>query len=138
MVIENERDLIVESLYKAEDLAESGIAFDESIKKEVMRINKITEEQLEDQLYNYLKGMGTIREKIKQGGNIGDAFKITATGTGVLVSLQKAMHEAKIAKQTNLPIDLKNKINSLNSLRINRIGGSADDQISRYIRDNLS
>jgi len=138
MSADSERDLIIEALYQAEDLAESGKAFDPAIMEELKRrIPNLTEANFEDQLHDHLKVLGKIRVKLEQAGKIEDAFVIAATGTGILVYLQKTMHSARIAKQTNLNVNLREKLQALNSLRINRVVGTENDQISQAIQEIL-
>lgn len=135
---ESERDLIIEALYKAEDLAESGKAFDPEIMEELRRrITGLTEANFENQLHDHLQVLGKVRDKLENDGKIEDAFVIAATGTGILLYLQKTMRLARMAKQTNLDMNLKEKLEALNSLRIRRVVGTENDQISHAIQEIL-
>ncbi len=138
MSTDNERSLIVESLYQAEDLAESGNAFDPAIMDELRaRIPGLTDTNFEDQLHAHLRVLGKVRDKLEKGGEIVDAFIIAATGTGILIQLQKTIHSARIVKGTNLDTHLRQKLEDLNSLRIRRVVGNENDNISQAVREVL-
>ena len=135
---DDERSLIIESLYQAEDLAESGKAYDPAILDELKRrIPGLTEANFEDQLHEHLKVVAKVREKLEKGGKIDDAFIIAATGTGILLQLQKTIRAARIAKQTKLDADLTQKLESLNSIRIRRVVGNENDRISQAVKETL-
>ena len=138
MSTESELDLIIEALYKAEDLAESRKAFDPEIMEELRRrIPGLTEANFEDQLHDHLIVLAKVRKRLEQDGQIGDAFVIAATGTGILLCLQNTMRSARIAKQTNLDMNLREKLEALNSLRIHRVVGNDNDKISQAIQEIL-
>ena len=135
---ESERNLIIEALYNAEDLAESGKAFDPEIMEELRRrIPGLTETSFENQLHDHLKVLGKVKGKLENGGKIEDAFVIAATGTGILLYLQKTMRSARIAKQTNLDMDLREKLEALNSLLIRRVFVTENVQLSHTIQEIL-
>jgi len=133
------RNLIVEALYKSEDLAESNKAFDGGIMEELKkRIPGLTDESFEDQLNSHLKGLAKIRESIKQGADLDSAFRVHATGTGILLDLQKTMRSLRIAKQEGFDqSSLKEKLVALNQIRIQRVGGTENDQISQSVIELL-
>ena len=138
MSTESELDLIIEALYKAEDLVESRKAFDPEIMEELRRrIPGLTEANFEDQLHDHLIVLAKVRKRLEQDGQIGDAFVIAATGTGILLCLQNTMRSARIAKQTNLDMNLREKLEALNSLRIHRVVGNDNDKISQAIQEIL-
>lgn len=130
-----DRKLIVEALYKSEDLAESGKAMDREIMDEVKHRTGFTEAQIEDGLHDYLKQVDTERMKIDQGLDLNKAFRIAATGTGILLSIQKTIRSHRIAKNGGLPVnDIATHLTQLNDIRIRLMGGTDNDPISMLVR----
>ena len=130
----NERILIVEALYKAQDLGESDKVFDNEIKTEVLRINQLTEAQFEDQFYQYIKKIILVRERIDKGEDITSAFRLVATGTGLLISIQKTIRSIRMARNSKLPLgEMIDELTALNDIRIRRMRGTDEDLLSQLV-----
>ncbi len=128
--------LIVEAIYKAEDLAKSRKAFDvKEVTDEIIKRHNWTEESFERGLEEYVQAVKKIRESIEGGGSIDDALELQATGTGILLYLQSVMHSLKIAKQQKMDLkDSKKTLELLNRIRLRHVGGSEDDPISKKVQ----
>ncbi|MGI0047873.1 MAG: hypothetical protein ACREBB_11930 [Nitrosotalea sp.] len=133
------KELVVEALHKSIDLTKSDMNITEPIKREIMRVTGITEKGFQEQLVEHIKAVDKIRESIEQGEkSIDSAFKIAATGTGILLYLQSVMHSLRIAKQKGEDLkDSKRRITVLNKTRLRYVGGSEDDQISLAVKEAI-
>lgn len=130
------KEVVVEALYKAIDLASSGMAIGDAIKKEIMRVGRLSDREFQKQLMDHVKSVDKIRESVEKGGSIEDAFRTPATGTGVLLYLESVMHSLRIAKQGKEDLtESKRRLHVLNKTRIQFIGGSDNDQISKAVKE---